>query len=74
MTPLYLKADGNTNNSFALSADPVGNGTIVGGVTYGTGVTGQAFQFNDTAGERVVVPDARVPGRRPYALGLDQPE
>ena len=27
----------------------------MGGVTYGTGVTGEAFQFNDTAGERVVV-------------------
>ena len=26
-------------------------------MTYGTGVTGQAFQFNDTAGERVVVSD-----------------
>ncbi len=56
-TPLYLKADGNTNNTayiYALSPTDI---TLVGGVTYGTGVTGQAFQFNDTAGERVVVSD-----------------
>jgi Ca2+-binding RTX toxin-like protein len=58
LTPLYLKADGNVNNSAFNSAFPVGNGTIEGGVTYGAGVTGQAFQFNDTAGESVVVPDA----------------
>ena len=64
-TPLYLKADGNTNNASNLRGIPVGNGTLVGGVTYGTGVTGQAFQFNDTAGERVVVVRlGTVPGGR----------
>ena len=57
-TPLYLKADGNTNNSSFNPAQPVGNATLEGGVTYGTGVTGEAFQFNDTAGERVVVADS----------------
>ena len=58
-TRLYLKADGNPNNS-AINPNgvAVGNATLlVGGVTYGTGVTGQAFQFNDTAGERVDVND-----------------
>ena len=44
-------------------------------MTYGTGVTGEAFQFNDTAGERVVVADSGfLSGVRRYALGLDQPE
>ncbi len=58
-TYLYLKADGNPDNS-AINPNGVyvGNATLLlGGVTYGTGVTGQAFQFNDTAGERVVVND-----------------
>ena len=53
-TLLYLKADDNTNNSGSDGGLGV---TLEGGVTYGTGVTGQAFQFNDTAGERVVVSD-----------------
>ncbi len=53
-TLLYLKADDNTNNSGSDNALGV---TLEGGVTYGTGVTGQAFQFNDTPGERVVVSD-----------------
>ena len=57
-TPLYLKADGNTNNSSFSPGQPVGGATLVGGVTYGTGVTGQAFEFNDTPGERVVVTDS----------------
>ena len=59
LTYLYLKADGNANNS---GNNPngvyVGDPTLLdGGVTYGTGVTGEAFQFNDTAGERVDVSD-----------------
>ena len=59
LTYLYLKADGNANNS---GNNPngvyVGDPTLLdGGVTYGTGVTGEAFQFNDTAGERVDVGD-----------------
>ena len=38
VTPLYLKADGNTTNTnIALGGDTVGNGSIVGGVTYGPG-------------------------------------
>ncbi|MGO9923793.1 MAG: beta strand repeat-containing protein, partial [Isosphaeraceae bacterium] len=57
VTPLYLKADGDaTNTNVAISGDTVGNGSIVGGVTYGTGITGEAFEFHDTPGERVVVP------------------
>ena len=55
VTTLYLKADGNATN-FALSGDAVGNGALVGSVSYGPGVTGQAFQIHDTPGERVVVP------------------
>jgi hypothetical protein len=56
-TGLYLKADGNPNNS-AINPNGVYVGALlVGGVTYGTGVTGQAFQFNDAAGERVDVND-----------------
>ena len=57
-TTLYLKADGNTNNVsnyYGVSPTDI---TTVGGVTYGTGVTGQAFQFNDTPGERVVASDS----------------
>ena len=57
-TPLYLKADDNTNNSTSeTNPDRIpGSATLVGGVTYGTGVTGEAFQFSDTAESRVVVP------------------
>ncbi len=57
LTLLYLKADGNTNNASDYYVISPQNITTFGGVTYGTGVTGQAFQFNDTPGERVVVSD-----------------
>ena len=75
ITPLYLKADGNTNNATYSPEQPVGGGTLVGGVTYGTGVTGEAFQFADTPGERVVVsdPNNSLAAYCCYALGLDQP-
>ncbi len=56
-TPLYLKADGNTSNSASVPALPVGGATLVGGVTYGPGITGQAWDFNDTPGELVSVSD-----------------
>ena len=62
ITPLYLKADGNVNNSAYDSGLPVGNGSIEGGVTYGPGITGEAWQFNDTPGESVVVPNANYLG------------
>ena len=54
-----MKADGNPNNSRIVpNGFDLGNATLLdGGVTYGTGVTGEAFQFNDTAGERVDVND-----------------
>ena len=71
-TPLYLKADGNTNNSTSetnLDRTP-GSATLVGGVTYGTGVTGEAFEFNDTAGQRVVVPNDAVNNLAATALTL----
>ncbi len=58
LTPLYLKADGNTSNSAFRADIPVGNAAIEGGVTYGPGVTGEAFDFNDTPGEQVVVADS----------------
>jgi len=83
-TPLYLKADGNTNNTAYIYGFSSTNITIVGGVTYGTGVTGQAFQFNGTAGERVVVSNgylnadaltlsawinlSSLPGATPYVI------
>ncbi len=57
VTPLYLKADGNTNNSASVSTLPVGGATLFGGVTYGPGITGEAWQFNDTPGELVSVSD-----------------
>ncbi len=57
-TPLYLKADGNTDNDSSIYGVSPSAVTTVGGVTYGTGVTGQAFQFNDTPGERVVASDS----------------
>ena len=57
-TPLYLKGDGNTNNDSSIYGVSPSAVTAVGGVTYGTGVTGQAFQFNDTPGERVVASDS----------------
>ena len=57
-TPLYLKADGNTDNDSSIYGSSPPTVTTVGGVTYGTGVTGQAFQFNDTPGERVVASDS----------------
>ena len=71
-TPLYLKADGNTNNSTSeTNPDRIpGSATLVGGVTYGTGVTGEAFQFSDTAGERVVVPPDNANNLAATALTL----
>ncbi len=50
-TAAYFKADGNTNDT---ANSPVGAATLVGGVTYGPGLTGQAWQFSNTAGQRVV--------------------
>ena len=51
LTIAYFKADGNANNAANSS---VGTATLVGGVNYGPGITGQAFQFHATPGERVV--------------------
>jgi hypothetical protein len=52
---VWFKADGNTNNSGGLTAGI--SATINGGVTYGPGKSGQAFQFHKTPTESVVVTD-----------------
>ena len=58
VTPLYLKADGNADNTDVVQSNELTHdGTVVGTVAYGPGVTGQAFLFHDTPGERVVIAD-----------------
>lgn len=50
----HWSADGNANDSVAAR-----NGTLIGDTSYGTGVLGQAFQFDGT-NDRVDVPDDAV--------------
>ena len=74
--PLYLKADGNATNTNYLQRYLVANASTVGGVTYGPGITGQAFRVPRHA-RRACRRSRRyrVLGQhRPHALGLDQPE
>lgn len=54
------KGEGNANDSWGAN-----NGTAVGGVTYVTGLSGQAFSFNGTTGY-VTVPDS--PALRPSSV------
>ncbi|MBI5766346.1 MAG: choice-of-anchor C family protein [Verrucomicrobia bacterium] len=60
-----LKFDGNTTDS-AGSA----NGTISGGVTYGTGVLGQAAQFNGTNGYVAFGTAALVSDQAPFSVSF----